>query len=138
MTGLNIWAIIVCGVLSMIIGSIWYGPLFGKMWMKICGVTEMDEQKRKEMQKKALPQYIIQFILVLFQLYVFAHLAGPTPWIAVQSGLWIWAAFIMPMIASCAMWTNDSRKVMWSRFLIQAGYQLVLFVVFGLVIGGWH
>jgi len=27
---INIWAILACGVASLVIGFIWYGPLFGK------------------------------------------------------------------------------------------------------------
>lgn len=135
---INYLAVLACGVASMIIGSIWYGPLFGKKWMKIIGATEMDIQKRKEMQKKAMPLYSISFVLALFQAYVLAYyIAGWTDASGVENALWIWAAFIMPTVAGASMWNNDSAKVSWSRFLIQAGYYLVLFIVFGLILGYW-
>jgi uncharacterized membrane protein YpjA len=31
----NWLAVIVCAVLSMVIGFIWYGPLFSKPWVKL-------------------------------------------------------------------------------------------------------
>ncbi len=34
----NYLAIIVGAVFSMILGAIWYGPIFGKKWMEIIGV----------------------------------------------------------------------------------------------------
>ena len=43
----------------------------------------------------------------------------------------------MPTVAGAAMWNNDSAKISWARFMIQAGYQLVLFVMFGLILGAW-
>lgn len=135
---INYLAVLVCAVLSMVIGAIWYGPLFGKKWMEIVGATSMDKEARKKMQKQAAPLYAIQFILSLFQVYVLAYyIAGWKDASGLENSLWIWAAFIMPIVAGGAMWNNDSKKIAWARFLIQASYQLILFAVFGLVLGMW-
>ena len=135
---INYWAILVVAVLAMVIGAIWYGPLFGKAWLKVIGATELDVEKRKEMQRRAMPLYLTQFVLVLFQMWVLAYyIAGWKEATGLANGLWIWAAFIMPTIAGTAMWNNDSAKISWARFLIQSGYQLVVFVMAGLVIGMW-
>lgn len=132
---INWWAILICGVVAMILGSIWYGPMFGKLWMKIIGAPEMDEQKKKEMQKKAMPLYLVQFILVLFQVWVLAYyIAGWEEAPGVVNALWIWAGFVMPTVAAGAMWTNVPRKLAWAQFFIQAGYQLLCFVVFALIL----
>jgi hypothetical protein len=40
MLQLNWLAIILSGITPMLIGAIWYGPLFGKAWMKEAGMTE--------------------------------------------------------------------------------------------------
>ncbi len=134
---INIWAILVCAVLAMILGFVWYGPLFGKIWMRVVGATEMDKEKRKEMQKKAGPLYALQFVLILLQLYVLSHMVGFNAVSGITSALWVWAGFIMPTIAGSCMWNNDSRKVAWSRFFIQAGYQLVCFIIFGWILSIW-
>lgn len=139
MPEINYWAILVCGIASMILGMLWYGPLFGKMWMKVVGATDMDKERRKEMQKRAGPLYIVTFLLALFQTYVLAYyIAGWKEASGLENSLWIWAAFIIPTVASGAMWNNDSAKISWARFLIQAGYYLVLFIVFGLILGIWR
>ena len=36
----NWWMFFVVGLIPLIIGGIWYGPLFGKKWMSINGFTE--------------------------------------------------------------------------------------------------
>lgn len=136
---INFLAVIVCAIASMIVGFVWFGPIFGKKWMQISGATDMDLEKRKEMQRKAMPLYFVQFLLTLFQLYVLAWYISYT--VNVSSGIHtafsIWIAFVMPTLAGSAMWNNDAPKVKWAKFLIQAGYQLVIFIIFGFILGIW-
>lgn len=135
---INYLAILVCGIFAMVLGAIWYGPLFGKKWLEVIGATDQDIEKRKEMQKKAAPLYAVQFVLTLFQVWVLAYyIAGWEEASGVANALWIWAAFIMPMIAGTAMWNNNSTKIKWAQFLIQSTYQLICFVAFGLILGLW-
>jgi len=134
----NYWAIASGAVLSMIIGALWYGPLFGRKWMEIVGVNPSDLEARKKMQKSAGPLYAVQFVLTLFQVLVLAHLVADTKIAGgLERSLWIWAAFIIPALAGAVMWTNETAKLKWARFLIQGGYQLVLFTVFGLLLQFW-
>ncbi|MFZ2167440.1 MAG: DUF1761 domain-containing protein [Minisyncoccia bacterium] len=136
---INYTAVLVCAVLSMVAGALWYGPLFGKKWMAIVCATDMDMEARKAMQKKSMPLYAIQFLLTLFQLWVLSYyILGWEDASGFVNALWIWAAFVMPTIAGASMWNNDSAKVSWSRFLIQAGYQLAMFAMFGLILGAWR
>ena len=134
----NYWAIAAGAVFSMILGGIWYGPLFGKKWMEIVGVNPDDMEARKKMQKSAGPLYGVQFVLTLFQVLVLAHLIADTEIAGgLERSLWIWAAFIIPTMAGGVMWTNETSRLKWARFLIQGGYQLVLFTVFGLLLQFW-
>ena len=134
---INYLAILLCAVLAMVIGFLWYGPFFGHAWMRLCGTTEMDVEKRKEMQKKAVPLYVIQFVLTLFELFVLAHLTGSTAKSGFFSALIVWGGFVLPTTAASCMWSGESRKDAWSRFFIQAGYQLVCFALFGTILGLW-
>ena len=139
---INYWAVLLCGVLSMVIGAIWYGPLFGRKWMEIVGANPDDIEARKKMQKSAGPLYVVQFLLTLFQVWVLDYVILAAGAWQVNSGiiisLWVWAAFVMPIIAGTAMWNNDSAKISWARFQHQAGYQLVIFVMFGSILSLWR
>ena len=133
---INYLAILVGAILSMVIGAVWYGPLFGKKWMEIIGVSTLDPEANKKMQKAYMPMYGVQFILTLFQVLVLAHLIADTTLVGgTERALWIWAAFVVPTLAGAVMWTNEKQKR--ARFLIQGGYQLVIFVVFGLLLQYW-
>ena len=136
--GIHFLPIIVCAVLAMVAGGLWYGPLFGKHWMHVIGATHLDAHKRKEMQKKAGPLYLIQFVLAFFQVYILAHLTGYTAMSGIVSGALVWAGFVLPTVAGSCMWNNDTKKAAWTRFLLQAGYQLVCFIIFGFILGIWH
>lgn len=139
MIEINYLAVFICGVFSMALGFVWYGPLFGNKWLEVVGADKLDIAARKEMQKKAGPLYFIQFLLALFQVSVLAYYIESSTGISgIENALLIWAAFVMPIVAGSAMWNNDSRKIAWARFLIQAGYQLILFITFGYILGIWE
>jgi hypothetical protein len=133
----NYIVIIGGAVLSMVVGSIWYGPLFGKKWMEICGVSDADVEKRKQMQKEAMPLYGIQFVLSILQVYILSNLITYTNGPGIGVAFFMWLGFVMPTIAGCSMWNNNPNKVRWAQFLIQSGYQLVMFVIYGYILGMW-
>ena len=135
---INYWAVLVCGILAMVIGFVWYGPLFGKKWIEIVGMNYENEDKRKEMMKESRKLYVTQFILTLFQVWVLAYyIEGWKGASGLVNALWIWSAFVVPTVAGACMWTAEAPKIKWARFLIQAGYQLMVFVVFGFVLQTW-
>jgi hypothetical protein len=134
----NLYIVLTGAVLSMVVGFIWYGPLFGKKWLAIIGADAADLAARKKMQKAAGPFYIMQFLMTLLQVFALALIVALT---GASSGLdralLIWAAFVVPTLAGAIMWTNEPGKQKKARFLIQGGYQLVMFVIFGLLIQLW-
>jgi hypothetical protein len=134
----NYYAIVVGAVTSMIIGAIWYGPLFGKKWTEIIGVDKLSEQEKKKMEAQSKLVYSVQFLLTLFQVLILAHLIADTQRVGgLERALWLYAGFVVPTLATAIMWTGESTKRKWERFLIQAGYQLVIFLVFGLLLQFW-
>lgn len=133
----------------MVLGMIWYGPLlFGKTWMKIIGVdpATMPPEKIKEMQKKAMLLYGLQFGITIISLYIFTYytvlwqtmMGEMGAWSGIQNALWIWLGFIMPIQAGNAMWSGKPKNLAWIMFFTTAGYQLAAFIIFGAIIGGWN
>lgn len=135
---INYWAVLACAVVSMVIGSVWYGPLFGRKWMEVNELSPDDVAKREALQKEATPLYVVQFVLSLLQAYILAHfIGGWTEVSGVENAIWIWLGFIMPTVAGLAMWNMKSTKVRWAFFGLSAGYQLICFLTFGLILGTW-
>lgn len=137
MIEVNWLAIIICGVAAMTVGAIWHGPLFGKAYMRAIGADlNMPPEKMAEIQKKMWQLYLLQFILVVLQVYVlWFYLVGAvdvmTP---LSNALWIWLGFLLPTVGGQWMWSARPRKLAWTGFFISAGYNLVLFTVFALIL----
>ena len=137
-SNVNYIAILAGAVLSMIIGAIWFGPLFGRKWLQIIGADASDIEERKKMQRSAGPLYIVQFLLTLLQVLVLSHLIIRITGVSgFETSIWIWSAFVIPAIAGAAMWTTEKSGIKWARFLIQGGYQLLMFIVYGLLLQFW-
>lgn len=136
---INYLAIIVCAVLSMIIGAIWYGPyFFGNTWLKISGIDPKDTRTINKMKKESGPLYGVQFLLTLVQLYILAHFIGAWSDVSgIEVALWVYVGFVMPILAGQAMWSGKPKKLATWQFLTSAGYQLLLFAIFGIILGGW-
>jgi hypothetical protein len=137
---INYGAILVCGVVSMIIGFVWYGPLFGKMWMEVMGVGMMSEEQKQAMRKNMWGMYAVQFVLSIITISVLAfHIANWADASAssVAIALCTWFGFVLTTEASTALWSGKPKKLAWKMFLLSSGAQLVSFIVFGLILGAW-
>ena len=62
MVDVNYLAVLACGVVAMILGFLWYGPLFGKKWSQLMGWGEMTPELMAEKQKGARKGYAISFV----------------------------------------------------------------------------
>jgi hypothetical protein len=142
--GINWLAILVCAILSIVVGAIWYGPLFGKIWMQMMGVdmSTVSPEKMKEMQKSSRPLYVMQFLASLLTVYIFAfYVKGwqPQPGIhgGIINGFFVWLGFVMPTIAGQVLWSGKTKKMILQSFLVSSGYQLLMFVIFGTILSIW-
>ena len=125
----NYVAVVLSAVAAMIVGSIWYGPLFGKAWMKLVGISK-DDVKKSEMPKL----YGIMFVGALVEAYVlshFIHYAGAyTLVLGAKTGLWAWLGFVATVMIGNYMFSKKPIKL----FYIDAGYALVNLMVMGAII----
>jgi Protein of unknown function (DUF1761) len=126
-----------CTILAIIIGSLWFGPIFGKRWMSLNNmILPEDPIAKKEALKKMAPVYVIQFLLSFFQIFILSIYIQAIPdFSGVEHAAILCAAFIIPTYAGSVMWSGDSRKVALEKFLLQAGAAIISMIVFGAVLG---
>ncbi len=133
---INYWAVLASAVASMVIGSIWYGPLFGKMFMSLMGMDQWSPEKQAEMKKSMTLTYVWQFIASLVMFYVFAWLLGATNQVSVIGGLtaafWVWIGFIVPLKLGDALWGGKM-----TLFWLGIGNMAVTLAVGAVILGMW-
>jgi hypothetical protein len=129
MPEVNLLAVLLCGISSMVLGALWYSPaLFARAWQS--GVGLSDERIRSG--NMALI-YGTTFVLSLLAAYVFALFLGPDMglWSSVGAGA---AAGIFWVAASFGISYLFERRSL-GLWLINGGYHALQFTLFGLVLG---
>lgn len=129
MIQVNLMAVALAGVSAMVVGSVWYGPLFGKEGMKLVGI------KKEDVKKGEMPKlYGIMFVGALLEAYVlsmFIHYAGAVGLFnGAKTGLWAWLGFVGPVMLGNYMFAKKPLKL----FGIDAGYALANLLVMGAIL----
>ena len=139
---INYLAVLASGISNIIVGFLWYGPLFGKPWASMMGLNFDSPEAMKEMQKKAIPGYIGSFIGALVMAYVLSHsITFASSYMNVSgygaglsSAFWMWLGFIAPVTVGVVFW---DRKP-WKLWFINGGYWLVTLLIMGVILAVWR
>jgi hypothetical protein len=131
-TGAINWlAVAAAAVSSFLIGGVWYGPLFGKVWMRASGISE--ERARQAYQGLI---FSVSFVLQLVAAVVLAMFIGAEATLsfalfaAGSVGLfWVAPAFGV-------VYLFEQRPL--AHWAVNAGYHVVAFLVMGAIIGAWR
>jgi hypothetical protein len=138
MMSINLWAVLVCGIAAMAVGFVWYGPLFGKTWMKMMGADTMSAAQKEAMKKSMGAMYFMQFVMSLITAGILSYfISSSTTMSGVAIAICVWFGFVMTTEAGAALWSGKPKKVAWQMFLISASGALVTFIVFGLILSAW-
>jgi Protein of unknown function (DUF1761) len=127
---INWLAVVVAAASSFVVGFLWYGPLFGKPWMQDSGMT-----KEKGAQGNMLLTFGGTAVLNLAIAFALAVLIGPHA--GLHSGLHagVFSSLLFAATALGVIYLFEQRPLrLW---LINAGYQVVIFSIMGSIIGVW-
>jgi hypothetical protein len=129
-------AVLVSGVAIFVLGGLWYSPLlFAKPWVALIGKTE-DELKANA---GSMPlNYVWVFLCGLVTSWIMALVVGNFAPAGALDGAKIgaicWAGFAGATSFGTALFSGKP-KALW---LIDSGYNLVAFIVSGIIIATWH
>ncbi|MET0281158.1 MAG: DUF1761 domain-containing protein [Steroidobacteraceae bacterium] len=127
---INWLSVFVATLSSFVVGALWYGPLFQKPWMAATGMT-------KEKGAKGNMALIFggTFVLNLFVAAGIAVLLGSTRSLLLGLHTGLFTAFFFVATALGVIYLFEQRSL--KLWLINAGYQVVIFTVMGGIIGAW-
>lgn len=123
---LNYVAILIASVLQFMLGAIWYGALFGKLWGKIHGFDKLSKAEQQKMQSEVGPLYGIQLVMTLITTFVLALFmaALPQDWNAWGMAGFFWLGFVLPTEVSAALFGGAPAGWVKQKILVQAGASL--------------
>lgn len=132
MEQINYWAVVVAAASAFLLGGLWYSPaLFGAIWKREAGVSYDQSQ-----QRHGPIVFAVSFLFSLIAATVFALFLGPEPPLsgAVRDGLAIGACWVATSFGINYQFANRTFKL----FLIDAGYHVAQFTLYGVILGLWH
>ncbi len=129
-SSINWLAVVVGTILSMVLGALWYGPLFGQYWLKLIGKTEDELESNPVMYIKTAVAAFIGMLTLNLVVVSF----GATD---ILSGL-LAGGFIFLGIGATTtfVYTNfegPSEKV-WFLYIV---YNLLVYLIMGAVFAIW-
>ena len=128
---INYWAVLVAAVSSFVIGGLWYAPfLFGNAWQKAAGLTD-EELKNANMAKTFGLSFVLSVMISYGMAMFFASEVDFQ--MGIMYGSMTALFFVIPSMGINSLFEHHSLKL----FLINAGYNLVIYVVIGGIIGAW-
>jgi len=131
---LNYAAILVAAIVNFIVGAVWHGPLFGKHWMKLAGITHEEMKRMPLTPAQAMLLGFVNTLLMTFVLSLFGNTWNPEGVTgAFTLAFWPWLGFVVPMLANSVLWEGKS----WKLFGFNISYQLVSLFVTALVLVSW-
>jgi hypothetical protein len=127
MANANILAILVAAVCGFLVGGLWYGPLFGKLWQRETGLSD-DEIKSANLLKIYGTTFLFSILSAVFLGHLLAHFdADFIRTMMISKGIAL--GFIAPAIGTNYLFSRKSRTL----FFIDAGYWVAFYAAMGLV-----
>ena len=128
----NYLAVLVAAIANYVIATIWYAAIFGKVWQKLTGITDM---------KPAPMNIVLVLIGSLILSYVLAHsiifgnaylkMGGISG--GIMGGFFGWLGYIAPVTLSTKLY----EKKPWGLWLLDNAFWLISLVVMGIILSVW-
>lgn len=140
---INFLAVLVAVIVNFIIGSLWYGPIFGKAWRKEMNIPLDFKPEQKEVFK-AMGIMVIGSFFTAYVLFYTTNVWRASSWNAGEdqaawvygfySGIYTWIGFYLPVFLNMVAFEGRS----WRFFFIGAGYNLIALQAVAMILSYWR
>jgi len=135
---INFIAVLLAGISSMVVGSIWYAkPVFGKTWSKLANV-DMDRKLTSVNTIYTMGGTLLVSLLTAFVLAHFSYLASQFYAqdysflvTSITTAFWAWLGFTAARVFTHDAFEGRRKKLT----LITVSHEFVTLIVMGIIIG---
>ena len=132
---INYVAALVSALVVFMLGALWYGPLFGRAWLRSQAVSEEDLKAGSGSMAKIFGLSLAAYGTMAVTLGMFVFLINPPD---LSRGLWlagvVCVGFALPGTLTSVLYSANKFSLFW----INAGYQLVSFLLMGAILTLWR
>jgi hypothetical protein len=126
MANANLLAILVAALSGFLVGGIWYGPLFGKIWQREAGISE-EEMARTNPVKLFGLTFLFSVLSAVFLGHLLASTGVTKPHVIMMISTGVALGFIVPAFGTNYLFGRKSGTL----FAIDAAYWLVFYAAMG-------
>jgi hypothetical protein len=129
MQSINFFAVVVAATSAFLLGGLWYSPmLFGLLWAR--------EANQPAQQGHPARVFVVAFVFALISAVPFAYWLGPDPSLenALRFGV-LAGGFLVAASFGINYQFARRSSLLW---LIDGGYHVAQFGLYGLILGLWH
>ncbi len=127
MGAINLWAVFLGAAAFFLVGAIWYGPLFGKVWQREAGLTD-DEMKNANMALIFCLCFAFELLISLMLGHLVAR-TNPPHFVIMMMAIGFGATIMSPAIGINYLFQRRSGTL----FAIDAGHFVVGMAAMGAV-----
>lgn len=125
-------AVVVAAIIYLILGFLWYGPLFGRRWMALMSITPSGMNSATMIRTTAG-----SFVVALVMFYVLSLVVDWTGARTAGAGIWagflMWLGFVGTIMFNSVLY--ESRPV--ALYVLNTAYHLIALLVAGALLAVW-
>ncbi len=122
----NILAILIAALAGFLIGGVWYGPLFGRVWQREVGIST-EEMGRTNPVKLFGLTFLFSILSALFLGHLLASTGVTKSFVVMMISVGVAAGFIVPALGTNYLFGRKSGTL----FAIDAGYWITFYAAMG-------
>lgn len=132
---LNWLAVIAVAIAGFLLGWLWYGALFGKVWMAEMKITPEAVKSGTYNMPKLFGTSFAYTLLSTFGLALLLRAHGTTSAMrGAEMGLFVGVLFVGTRLANGGLWENRTLRLL----AINIGHEVVLFAMQGAILAVWR
>ena len=109
---INYLSVLVAAIAAFALGAVWHGPLFGKLWMKLSGITMQSMKKMKVTPTKSMSLGFVSLLVASYVVAYFVKLLGYNTFAGgAQFAFWAWLGLVAPVNFGAYLWEGKSLKL---------------------------
>jgi hypothetical protein len=129
----NYLAVFVAALANYIIATVWYAVIFGNLWKKLTGISDM-KPVPMNMVIVFIGSLVMSFVLVHSIVFGNSYVGTSGVSGGLMGGFFSWLGFIAPVTMTSVIY----EKRPWKLWLLDNAFWLVSLLVMGAILSAWQ